>query len=105
MIDSRNRDRGPEIDTLGVYQPCARPEPHITIDKRKALAWLIKGAQPSATVRTVLSNHGIMAAYAAGQKPEDLPAEESVAEAPVTEEPVVEAPAPEVAPEETGAEA
>jgi len=60
VIDSRNRNRGPEIDTLGVYHPCARPEPVSEVDVAKALEWLRKGAQPSDTARSVLRKLGVM---------------------------------------------
>ena len=65
VMDSRNRARGQEVDIIGVYQPCARPEPKVEIDKEKALNWLAKGAQPSDTARSVLSKQGIMAEFAA----------------------------------------
>ncbi len=60
VIDSRNRNRGLEIDTLGVYHPCARPEPVSEVDVAKALEWLRKGAQPSDTARSVLRKLGVM---------------------------------------------
>ncbi len=90
VMDSRKRTRGVEVDVLGVYQPMARPEPKIEIDRQKALEWLYKGAQPSDTARTVLSKHGVMKAYAEGKKPEELaPAVE--AEPAATEEAPAEA--------------
>lgn len=72
VMDSRTRSRGKETDTLGVYHPCASPEPVINVDKAKALDWLIKGAKPSETVRSLLSSNGVLAAFNAGKKPEDL---------------------------------
>ncbi|MBI5095797.1 MAG: 30S ribosomal protein S16 [Candidatus Hydrogenedentes bacterium] len=66
VMDSRDRTRGREIDQIGVYQPCARPEPVTEIDQDKALAWLAKGVQLSATTRNLLSKKGILAAHAAG---------------------------------------
>jgi small subunit ribosomal protein S16 len=80
VTDSRKRARGAETETLGVYHPCARPEPVEDVDKSKALDWLIKGAKPSDTVRKLLSQNGVMAAFDAGKKPEDL-APETPAEA------------------------
>ena len=38
--DTLSRMRGPEIDTLGVYHPCARPEPTSEVDAHKTLEWL-----------------------------------------------------------------
>jgi len=92
VMDSRRRTRGVEVDVLGVYQPMARPEPKIEIDRQKALEWLYKGAQPSDTARTILSNNGVMKAYAEGKKPEEL--------APPAAEPEATAEAPAEAPVE-----
>ena len=72
VMDNRRRTLGREIEDIGVYHPCARPEPRIEIDVQKALGWLYKGARPSDTVRNVLSNKGVMKAFADGVKPEDL---------------------------------
>jgi len=63
-MDSRNRTRGRVIDEIGVYQPCAAPEPLVEIDSDKALGWLSKGARLSDTVRSVLSQKGILAQHA-----------------------------------------
>lgn len=68
--DSRSRDRGPEIDSLGVYQPCARPEPIADVDVNKALDWLRKGAQMSDTARGVLSKLGVLKHFHDGTAPE-----------------------------------
>ena len=72
VMDSRDRTRGQEVDQIGVYQPCARPEPRVEINAAKALDWLYKGAKPSDTARKVLSRYGIMAAYNDGKKPEEI---------------------------------
>lgn len=71
VIDSRHRDRGPEIANLGVYHPCARPEPISEVDVHKTLEWLAKGAQPSDTARSVLRKLGVMKHFAEGTKPEE----------------------------------
>lgn len=67
VMDSRYRTRGREVDEIGFYHPCARPEPKTEIDKDKALAWLARGAKPSDTVRTVLTERGILAEFKASQ--------------------------------------
>jgi len=72
VMDSRDRTRGQEVDQIGVYQPCARPEPRVEINAAKALDWLYKGAKPSDTARKVLSRYGVMAAYNDGKKPEEM---------------------------------
>ena len=94
------------LDEIGVYHPCARPEPRVEIDKAKALTWLAKGAQPSTTMRNVLSKQGVLAAYHEGVSAEDVAkaeAAETTAEAApeTTPEPTAEA-APEAQPEGEG---
>ncbi len=64
VMDSRGKDTGRVIEELGIYHPCARPEPRVEVDGDKALAWLGKGAQPSPTVRNIFSKLGLMKQYA-----------------------------------------
>lgn len=71
VIDSRHRDRGPEIESLGVYHPCARPEPISEVDVHKTLDWLSKGAQPSETAKSLLRKLGVLKHFAEGTKPEE----------------------------------
>jgi small subunit ribosomal protein S16 len=65
VTDSRNRASGRVLDELGVYQPCARPEPKVEIDREKALNWLRTGAQLTDTARNILSKQGLMSDLAA----------------------------------------
>jgi small subunit ribosomal protein S16 len=107
VVDSRTRRQGRVLDEIGVYHPCARPEPRIEVNPRKALDWLQKGAQPSDTARAVLKQHGVMEAYDQGKNPDDLPeaqvaspaatAAEAAAAAPTAEATPAEAPAQETA--------
>lgn len=71
VMDSRSRPKGPEIDTLGVYHPCARPEPLSQVDACKALDWLNKGARMSDTARSVLSKLGVLKHFHDGTRPEE----------------------------------
>ncbi|MBL7647052.1 MAG: 30S ribosomal protein S16 [Candidatus Hydrogenedentes bacterium] len=113
VIDSRHRDRGPEIDSLGVYHPCARPEPISEVDVHKTLEWLNKGAQPSETAKSLLRKLGVMKHHAEGTKPEEtvvavkggvVPDKGYNAAPPVKEKPAaVEAPAEEAAETEEAA--
>lgn len=57
--DSRFARDGREIETIGTFNPTTEPET-VTIDAEKALQWLKNGAQPSDTVRDILSRQGIM---------------------------------------------
>ena len=115
VIDSRHRDRGPEIESLGVYHPCARPEPISEVDVHKTLDWLKKGAQPSDTAKSVLRKLGVMKHFAEGTVPEETvvsvkggvvedkgfnPAPPPKPVAPKEEAPAVEAEAEETASEE-----
>ena len=71
VLDSRTRDRGPEIEIIGHYHPCARPEPVTEVNTHKALEWLRKGAQPSDTARNVLGKVGVMKHFNDGTTPEE----------------------------------
>jgi len=59
VMDSRKRRDGAYLDQLGVYYPSQQPE-KLVLSTPKALEWLGKGAQPSDTVRSLLSREGVM---------------------------------------------
>lgn len=59
VADSRAPRDGRYIENLGLYNPLTNPAT-IEIDFDKALAWLQKGAQPTDTVRAILSYKGIL---------------------------------------------
>ena len=65
--DSRAPRDGRDIDTIGTYDPTKNPK-IINIDEEKALEWLNKGAVASDTVRSILSENGIMSKFAAAKK-------------------------------------
>ena len=60
--DSRSPCDGRVIDTLGYFDPTTEPET-VKVDAEKAIDWMKKGAQPSDTVRNILSRQGIMKKY------------------------------------------
>ena len=60
--DSRSRRDGREIETLGYINPTTDPET-VVLDVEKALSWLHNGAQPSDTVRNILSRQGVMKTF------------------------------------------
>ena len=64
--DSRSPRDGRFIETVGTYNPIKGADV-VTIDEEKALNWLKNGAEPTATVRNILSKQGIMAKYAASK--------------------------------------
>lgn len=62
VADSRAPRDGRFIEQLGYYNPLTDPAT-VKLDDEATLAWLQKGAQPSDTVRTLLSNEGLMQKY------------------------------------------
>ncbi len=63
VADSRSPRDGRFIEEIGVYQPVNK-ETVVRVDREAALKWLRNGAQPSDTVRDILSKEGIMKAFA-----------------------------------------
>lgn len=57
--DSRAPRDGRYIERLGVYNPNTHPAT-VELNFDKALDWLQKGAQPSDTCRSILSDKGVM---------------------------------------------
>lgn len=57
--DSRSPRDGRIIETIGTYNPTTNPA-SITVNEELAVKWLKDGAQPSDTVRNILSKQGIM---------------------------------------------
>ncbi|MBG9982284.1 30S ribosomal protein S16 [Aerococcaceae bacterium DSM 111020] len=57
--DSRAPRDGRIIEQIGTYNPVSEPK-ELEIDEELALKWLSNGAQPSDTVRNLLSSQGIM---------------------------------------------
>ena len=60
--DSRSPRDGRFIETVGTYDPVKKEE-SITIDEEKTLKWLNNGAQPTDTVKNLLTKKGIWAKY------------------------------------------
>lgn len=59
VADSRSPRDGRIIEQVGTYNPLTTPAT-VDIKEELALEWLKKGAQPSDTVRSLLSQAGIM---------------------------------------------
>jgi small subunit ribosomal protein S16 len=59
VADARSPRDGKFIQKLGSYNPLTVPA-SIQIDRQKALDWLHKGAQPTDTVRRILSFKGVL---------------------------------------------
>jgi small subunit ribosomal protein S16 len=59
VADARAPRDGRFIEKIGTYNPLTVPAT-IELDEEKAFEWLMKGAQPSDTVRAMLSYRGIL---------------------------------------------
>jgi len=59
VADSRSPRDGKFIEIIGHYDPLTDPAT-ISIDGEKALKWIKDGAQPTDTVRSLLSKLGII---------------------------------------------
>lgn len=59
VADSRSPRDGRFIETVGTYNPSVEPA-EVKLNEELVLSWLNNGAQPSDTVKNLLSNAGIM---------------------------------------------
>ncbi|MBQ6495441.1 MAG: 30S ribosomal protein S16 [Bacilli bacterium] len=59
VADSRSPRDGRFIEALGTYNPLTNPA-SIKLEEESILNWLGKGAEPTDTVRNILSKAGIM---------------------------------------------
>ncbi len=60
VADSRAAvQSGKIIENVGTYNPVAQPK-EINLEEEAIMKWLRNGAQPSETVRNILSKEGIM---------------------------------------------
>ena len=57
--DSRSPRDGRFIEQIGTYNP-TKAEEKVTLDKELAKKWLSNGAQPTDTVRSILSHEGVL---------------------------------------------
>lgn len=65
--DSRMPRDGRFIEILGYYNPRTTPVT-IKLDEEKIMKWLDDGAQPSDTVKSLLSSQGILKKFAERKK-------------------------------------
>jgi small subunit ribosomal protein S16 len=59
VADARSPRDGKFIQKIGTYNPTTVPAT-VQIDRQKSLDWLNKGAQPTDTVRRILSFKGVL---------------------------------------------
>ena len=62
VADSRMPRDGRFIEEVGYYNPLNNPD-EVKLEEDKIFEWLEKGAQPSDTVRSLLSKAGLMTRY------------------------------------------
>lgn len=62
VADSRAPRDGRFIEEIGTYNTLVNPV-EIKLDNELALKWLHNGAQPSDTVKNILSREGVMKQY------------------------------------------
>lgn len=62
VADSRMPRDGRFIEEVGFYNPLSDTD-SVKLDEEKVFAWLQKGAQPSDTVRSLLSKADLMKKY------------------------------------------
>ena len=65
--DSRFPRDGRFIETVGTYNPIAKPA-EVKIDKELAIKWLSTGAQPTDTVKALFKKEGILKEFADAKK-------------------------------------
>ena len=59
VADARSPRDGKFIQKLGTYNPLTTPST-VQLDRQRSLEWLNKGAQPTDTVRKILSFKGVL---------------------------------------------
>jgi small subunit ribosomal protein S16 len=79
MHSSKPRD-GAAIETLGHYDPRSEERNPVFDNPDRALHWLMTGAQPSETVRSLLRKAGIWAQFAEARDKRAKRAEADTAE-------------------------
>ncbi|WP_076635953.1 30S ribosomal protein S16 [Lactiplantibacillus plantarum] len=62
VADSRSPRDGRFIAQVGIYNPLTEPA-QVKLEEEDILGWLNNGAQPSDTVKNILSKAGIMKKY------------------------------------------
>ena len=65
--DSRSPRDGRFIEVVGTYNPIANVD-QVKVDEDKVLKWLNNGAQPTDTVRNILSKNGTWEKFKTSKK-------------------------------------
>ncbi len=67
VADARSPRDGRFIESIGYYDSTKQPA-IVKVDADKAIEWLGKGAQPTDTVRSLLSKEGVLARWDAAKR-------------------------------------
>ncbi len=59
IADARAPRDGKFIEKIGIYNPITKPAT-IELDRDKAFDWLMKGAQPTDTIRAIMRYKGVL---------------------------------------------
>ncbi len=76
VADSRRARDGRFIEILGYYQPLQDP-PKMDVDVDKAVSWLLKGAIPSETVRSIFRKLGVLKRFHEARAPKNRQAQQT----------------------------
>ncbi len=60
--DSRSSRDGSFIEVIGTYNPLLK-ENNVKVDEEKVLKWLNNGAEPTVTVKNILTKEGIWSKF------------------------------------------
>ena len=67
--DSRSPRDGRFIEVVGTYNPIAKTDSDkVKVNEELTMKWLVNGAIPTDTVRSILAKEGIIAKYAEAKK-------------------------------------
>lgn len=80
VADQRTPRSGKTIEELGTYGPVTDP-PLLQIKTERALHWLLEGAQPTDTAKSLLKKVGVMADFAEAHKQRKAQKAEKAAQA------------------------
>ena len=70
VADCRRARDGRFIEIIGHYQPLF-DAPRISVDVEKAVSWLLKGAIPSETVRSLFRKAGVLKKFHEARAPKN----------------------------------
>jgi small subunit ribosomal protein S16 len=73
VVFSESPRDGRFIEIVGTYNPTVNP-PEISTKEDRVLYWLMKGAKPSETVRSILRKEGILKKFAEMKSEKDTAA-------------------------------